>query len=73
MRPFRSDVPVQVSLCWSVRDSGVDVVIADPTILCLATLERATLAIDGPKMKNSTTLGFLSMVRMKMTRNTTSR
>ena len=49
------------------EDSGVVVVIAGPTILCLATLESASLAIDGPKMKNSTTLGFLSMLRIKMT------
>ena len=68
----RSDVSVQVSLHWSVRDSGVVVVIADPIILCLATLESAILVIDGPKMKSSTTLGFLSMLMMKMTRNTSS-
>ena len=49
-----------------MRDSGVVVVIADPTILCLAILESAILAIDGPKTKSSTTLGFLSMLRMKM-------
>ena len=52
--------------------SGVVLVNADPTILCLATLESASLAIDGPKMKNSTTLGFLSMLRMKTMRNTSS-
>ena len=40
------------------EDRGVVVVIADPTILCLATLESASLDIDGPKMKNSTALGF---------------
>ena len=51
-----------------MRDSGVVVVIPDPTILCLATHESAILAIDGPKMRNSTTLGFLSMLRMKMTK-----
>ena len=74
-------ISVQVSLYWSetrlllpveFEDCGVVVVIADPTILCLATLESAILVIDGPKMKSSTTLGFLSMLRMKMTRNTSS-
>ena len=65
---FRTSLLVQVNF----EDSGVVVVIADPTILCLATLESANLAIDCPKMKNSTTLGFLSMLKMKMTRNTWS-
>ena len=54
------------------RGSGFVVVIADLTILCLATPGSASLAIDGPKMKNSTTLGFLFMLRMKTTRNTSS-
>ena len=72
LKHSRSDVSVQVSLYHSVRDSGFVVVIADLSILCLATLESAILAIDGPKMKNSTTLGFLSMLRMKMTRKTSS-
>ena len=35
---FRSDVPAQVSLRKSVRDSGVVVTIADPTIARLASL-----------------------------------
>ena len=69
---FRSHVPVQVSLYWPVRHSGVVVIITDATSLCLATLESAILAIDGPKMKSSAALGFLSMLRMKMTRNTPS-
>ena len=56
----------------SVRVSDVFVVIADPTILCLATLESAILAVDGPKMKNSTTLGCLSTFGMRMTRNMSS-
>ena len=55
-----------------VEDRGIVNVIAGPTILCLATLESGSLAIDRPKMKNSNTLGFLSMLRMKMTRNTSS-
>ena len=51
-----------------VEDRGVViVVVVDPTILCLATLESV---IDGPKMKNSTASSFLS--RMKMMRNTLS-
>ena len=44
------------------RDFGVVVV-----VIAVATVS-AILAIDGPKMKNSTTLSFLSMLRMKMTR-----
>ena len=72
LRPFRSDVAVQVSLYWSVHDPGVVEVIADPNILSLAIIESAILAIGGPKMKSSTSLGFLSMLRMKMTRNTSS-
>ena len=52
------------------EDRGDVVVIADPTILCLATLE--SLADDGPNMKNSTTLGFLSTLRIKMMRNTSA-
>ena len=51
-----------------VEDRGIVVVIADPTVLCLATLESASLAIYGPKMKYSNMLSFLSM--MKMMRNT---
>ena len=39
-------------------DSGVVGDIAHLTILCLAILESAILAIDGPQVKNSTTLGF---------------
>ena len=58
LKAFRSDVPEQVSLYYSVHDSCVVAVNADPTILCLATLESAILAIDGPKMKNSTTQGI---------------
>ena len=53
-----------------VEDRGIAVVIADPTILCRATLESASLAIFGPKMKYSNTLSFLSMLKMKMMRNT---
>ena len=34
-----------------MRDSGVVGVIDDPTNLCLATLESATHAFDGPKMR----------------------
>ena len=64
---FRANLIVLVEF----EDRGVVVVIADPTILCLATLECASLAIDGPKMRNSAALGFLSMLRMKMMRNTT--
>ena len=41
-----------------MRHSGVVVVIADPFILCLATLESAILAFDVPKMKRSTTFGL---------------
>ena len=52
VRPFRSDDSVQVSLYLSVRDSGVVVVIADPTILCLSILWSAILAIDGPKWRS---------------------
>ena len=48
-----------------VEDHGIVIVIVDPTILCLATLESAILAIDSPKMKNSTTFGFLSKLRMR--------
>ena len=48
LKPSRSDVSVQVSLYHFVRDSGFVVVIADLSILCLATLESAILAIDGP-------------------------
>ena len=44
-----------------VEDHGIVIVIVDPTILCLATLESAILAIDNPKMKNSTTSSFLSV------------
>ena len=72
LRQFRSDVAVQVSLYWSVRDPGVVEVIADPNILCFAIIESAMLAMDGPKMKSSITLGLPSMLRMKMTRNTSS-
>ena len=71
LRP-RSDVSAEVSLCWSVRDSGVVEVVTDLANLCLAIHESAILAIDGPKMKISTTLGFLSMLRIKKTRNTSS-
>ena len=58
-----------------VEDRGVVIVIVDPTILCLASLQSASLqsaslAVDGPKMKNSTTSSFLSMSRMKTMRNT---
>ena len=35
------------------EDRGVVVVIADPTILCLATLEIASVAVDRPKTKTS--------------------
>ena len=59
---FRTSLLVPVEF----EDSCVVVVIADPTILCLATLQSASHAIDGPKMKNSTTL------RMKMTRNSSA-
>ena len=65
---FRTSLRIPVEF----EDRGVVVAIADPNILCLATLESASLAVDGPKMKNSTTLGFLSMLRMKMMRNTSS-
>ena len=53
-----------------VEDHGIVKLIADPTILCLATLESASLTIDGAKMKNSTTLSFLSMLNKKMMRST---
>ena len=62
---FRTSLFVQLE----VEDSDVVIAIVDPTILCLATLQSASLAIDGPKMKNSITLGFLSMSRMKTMRN----
>ena len=65
---FRANLLVLVEF----ENRGVVVVIADPTVLCLATLESASLAIDGPKMKNSASLGFLSMLRMKMMRNTSA-
>ena len=52
-----------------VEDRGVVIVIVDPTILCLAILESASLAIDGPKRRNSTTSSFLSLSRTKMMRN----
>ena len=38
--------------------------------ICLVILESASLAIEGPKIKNSTTSSFLSMSRMKMMKNT---
>ena len=53
-----------------VEDHGVFIVIVDPTMLCLAILESASLATDGPKMKNSTTSSFLSMSMMKTMRKT---
>ena len=56
----------------SEHESVVVVLTFCPTALCLATLESAILAIDGPKMKNSTMLGFLSIWRMKLTRNASS-
>ena len=71
LRP-RSDVSAQGSLCWSVRDSGVVEVVDDLAILCRAIHECAILAIGGPKMKSSTRLCLLSMLRMKMTRKTSS-
>ena len=37
-----------------------------PTTLCLATHESAALAIDGPKMTNSTTLGLVTSLKMMM-------
>ena len=37
-----------------------------PTTLCLATHECAILAIDGPKMTNSTTLGLVTSLKMMM-------
>ena len=49
-------------LLVEVEDRDIVDVITDPTILCVATLESADLAIYGPKMKDSTTL--------KMMRNT---
>ena len=49
-----------------VEDHGVAIAIVDPNILCLAILESANLAIDGPK----TTSSFLSMSKMKTMRNT---
>ena len=68
------------SCCWrlctsllvqvEVEDRDVVIVVVYPTILCLAILECASLAIDGPKMKNSTTPSFLSMSRMKTMWNT---
>ena len=58
----RYDVSAQVSLRWSVRDSGLVEVVTDLAILCLAIHESAILAVDGPKMKRS----ILSMLRMKM-------
>ena len=59
---YKSPLPIEV------EDRGIVDVIAHPTILCLATLESASLAMCGPKMKNSTTLSFLSMLKMKMMR-----
>ena len=62
--PYKSPC---TSLCVTLALSKV---IADPAILCLTILERAILALGGPKMKSSTTLCFLSMLTMKMKRNT---
>ena len=53
-----------------VEDRGVAIVIVDPTFLCLAIIESASFAQDGPKMKNSTTSSFHDMSRMKTMRNT---
>ena len=44
-----------------VEDHGVVIVNFVPTILYLAILESASLAIDGTKIKNSTTSSFLSV------------
>ena len=48
MRSFRSDLTVQSLLALvCVCDSGIVVVIAGPTILCLATLENVIISIGG--------------------------
>ena len=51
--PYKSPC---TSLCVTLALSKV---IADPAILCLTILERAVLALGGPKMKSSTTLCFV--------------
>ena len=52
------------------EDRSVVIVIAVSTFLCLATLESAGLAIDGPKMKNSTMLGLMTSLSKKTMRHT---
>ena len=61
-------IPFTLTLV-EVEDRDIVNVITDPTILCLASLQIASLAIHGPKMKNSTVLSFLSTLKMKMMRN----